>query len=217
MSCTGVILAGGRASRYGGRPKGLERVHGERIIDRVAGSLRAVTDDLLLIANAPGAEEWLPGVRTRGDVRPGEGALGGLHAALTHAGGDILLVAWDMPFVPRGLLAALRARGEGGASDAIDEHDAGLAAKADVVVPESDGSRRGVEPLCAWYTQACLAPISAALDAGDRRVVAFHDAVRTLRLPLATVAAFGDPAVMFSNVNTPEELERAEQSVLGGE
>jgi len=202
MSCTGVILAGGGASRYGGRPKGLERVHGERIIDRVAVALRAVTDELLLIANAPGAEEWLPGVRTRGDVRPGEGALGGLHAALSHAGGDILLVAWDMPFVPRELLAALRARGEG---------------KADVVVPESDGSRRGVEPLCAWYTQACLAPISAALDAGDRRVVAFHDAVRTLRLPLATVATFGDPAVMFSNVNTPEELERAEQFALGGQ
>ncbi|HVH39595.1 MAG TPA: molybdenum cofactor guanylyltransferase [Gemmatimonadaceae bacterium] len=202
MSCTGVILAGGGASRYGGRPKGLERVHGERIIDRVAVALRAVTDELLLIANAPGAEEWLPGVRTRGDVRPGEGALGGLHAALSHAGGDILLVAWDMPFVPRELLAALRARGE---------------AQADVVVPESDGSRRGVEPLCAWYTQACLAPISAALDAGDRRVVAFHDAVRTLRLPLATVATFGDPAVMFSNVNTPEELERAEQFALGGQ
>jgi len=141
-------------------------------------------------------------LRTRGDVRQGEGALGGLHAALSLAGGDILLVAWDMPFVPRKLLAALRARGE---------------AQADVVVPESDGSRRGVEPLCAWYTQACLAPISAALDAGDRRVVAFHDAVRTLRLPLATVATFGDPAVMFSNVNTPEELERAEQFALGGQ
>lgn len=194
--CTGVILAGGVASRYGGRPKGLARVHGVRIIDRVAAALCEVTDDLLLIANAPDAAAWLPGGRTLGDVRPGEGALGGLHAALTHAGGDIVLVAWDMPFVPSALLAALRARGE--------------ADDVDVVVPESDGSRRGVEPLCAWYTQACLAPIATALDTGDRRVVAFHEAVRTVRLPLAEVLAFGDPALMFSNVNTPDDLDRAE-------
>lgn len=200
--CTGVILAGGGASRYGGRPKGLARVHGARIIDRIAAVLGEATDELLLIANAPEAAEWLPGVRTLGDVRPGEGALGGLHAALSHAGNDIVLVAWDMPFVPSALLAALRARGE--------------ADDVDVVVPESDGSRRGVEPLCAWYAPACLAPIAAALDAGDRRVVAFHDAVRTVRLPLEEVALFGDPALMFSNVNTPDDLERAEAGGSAG-
>lgn len=200
MNCTGVILAGGGATRYGGRPKGLERVGGERIIDRVAAVLRETTDDLLLIANAPDAADWLPGVRTCSDVRPGEGALGGLHAvltheALTHAASAIVLVAWDMPFVPAALLRALRARGERG---------------ADAVLSESDGSRRGVEPLCAWYAPSCLGAITAALDAGDRRVVAFHDQVNTVRLPLAEVAAFGDPALMFGNVNTPEDLARAE-------
>jgi molybdopterin-guanine dinucleotide biosynthesis protein A len=201
-ACTGVILAGGGSSRYGGLPKGLERVGGTRIIDRVVDALREVTDDLLLVANAADAAEWLPGIRTRGDVRVGEGALGGLHAALTHAGTDILLVAWDMPFVPRGLLAALRARGEAGP----------LARRtADIVIPESDGSRRGVEPLCAWYSHTCLEAVTAALVAGDRRVVAFHDVVRTVRLSHAAVSAFGDPAVMFSNVNTPGDLDAAER------
>ena len=52
--CTGVILAGGQASRYGGRPKGLERVHGSAR-DRSRGecAARAETDSLLLIANDP--------------------------------------------------------------------------------------------------------------------------------------------------------------------
>lgn len=196
--CTGVILAGGGATRYGGLPKGLERVGGERIIDRVATALRGATDELLLIANADGAAAWLPGVRVAADVRPGEGALGGLHAALTHARGDIVLVAWDMPFVSAALLAALRARG---ARDA-----------ADTVLPESDGSRRGVEPLCAWYSSRCLSAITAALDAGDRRVIAFHDAVRTVRFGLDDVRAFGDPARLFANVNTPAELAWAESN-----
>lgn len=196
MSCTGVILAGGGATRFGGAPKGLELVAGERIIDRVAAALRPVADDLLLIANAPQATTWLPGVRAERDLRTGAGALGGLHAALSHAAGRaILLVAWDMPFVPSALLARLRALGEAG--------------DADVVIPESDGSRRGVEPLCAWYAAGCLPAVEATLDRDDLRVIGFHDAVRVHRLSLEEVRRFGDPARIFSNVNTPADLAQA--------
>ncbi|MBK5189235.1 MAG: molybdenum cofactor guanylyltransferase, partial [Gemmatimonadaceae bacterium] len=190
-----VILAGGQASRYGGRPKGLERVHGERVIDRVARVLGAVTDSLLLIANDPGAQEWLPGVRVASDVRPGVGSLGGIHAALVHAGTAVIVVAWDMPFVPEGLLAELRAKSE----------------DADVVAPESDSSRRGVEPLCAFYSPACVAPIERSMDADDRRVIGFFDQVRVVRLPASEVRRFGDPERLFMNVNTPGELALAEQ------
>jgi len=195
MHCTGVILAGGGATRFDGRPKGLETIGGRRIIDRVADALRATTDDLLMVANDPAAPSWLPGVRTVPDVRPGEGSLGGLHAALSHATGAVLVVAWDMPFVSAPLLARLRALGESG---------------GDVAVPES-GSRRGVEPMCAWYAPSCLAPITASLDRGDRRVIAFFDAVRLTRLPSAEVATFGDPSMLFLNVNTREELSHAER------
>lgn len=192
MTCTAVILAGGAASRFGGMPKGLERVNGRRIVDRVAAALREVTDSLLLIANADDAASWLPGVRTERDVRTGLGALGGLHAALAHAGTDVLLVAWDMPFVSAALLGEMRRLGE--------------EASADVVIPESDGSRRGVEPLCAWYSARCLPAVERTLDAGDLRVIGFHEQVRVQRLPLARVSDFGDPVRLFSNVNTPADL-----------
>jgi molybdopterin-guanine dinucleotide biosynthesis protein A len=193
--CTGVILAGGRASRYDGKPKGLEHVHGERVIDRVAAALRATTDSLLLIANDPSAGEWLPGVRLERDVRAGIGSLGGIHAALVHAGTAVLVVAWDMPFVSTALLAELRARGE----------------DADVVAPESDSSKRGLEPLCAYYSQACVAPIEQSIDADDRRAVGFFDKVRVVRVPVDEVRRFGDPQRLFMNVNTPGELALAEQ------
>ena len=204
MSCTGVILAGGAASRFGGLPKGLELVEGRRIVDRVAKALREVTDDLLMVANAPDAASWLPGVRTETDVRRGLGALGGVHAALTHAASDIVLVAWDMPFVSAALLGELRRLGEGG----VDASDSQLPSGegVDVVIPESDGSRRGVEPLCAWYSQRCLAAVARTLDAGDLRVIGFHDQVRVQRVSLERVEAFGSPARLFSNVNTPDDL-----------
>jgi molybdopterin-guanine dinucleotide biosynthesis protein A len=192
--CTGVILAGGLASRYSGMPKGLERIAGTRIIDRVAAVLRDVADDLLLIANDPAADGWLPGVRREADVLPGLGSLGGIHAAVHHARSAALVVAWDMPFVPAGLLAALRGAGQ----------------NADAVVPTSD-SKRGLEPLCAYYAASCLAPIERRLAQGDRRVVAFFDDVRVLRLEEDAVSRFGDPAIMFMNVNTPNDLALAER------
>lgn len=193
LPCTGVILAGGAASRYGGLPKGLERVAGKRIVDRVADALRDVTDDLLLVANDPSAREWLPGVGVQGDLVPNAGGLGGIHAALHRAQSPVLVVAWDMPFVPAGLLAQLRALGDG----------------SDVALPES-GSRRGVEPLCAFYSPTCVPAIQRSLDAGDRRVVGFHTEVRVARLPAEQVSAFGDPGLLFMNVNTPDDLAIAE-------
>lgn len=192
--CTGVILAGGQATRYDGRAKGLEVVGSTRIIDRVAAALAEAADELLLIANTPEAESWLPGVHTAADVRPGQGSLGGIHAALAHAKTSVLVVAWDMPFVPAELLSCLRA----------------LGTRADAAVPESD-SRRGLEPLCAWYSQACLAPIERRLEAGDRRVVSFFDDVNVARLSAHDVRQFGDPELMFMNVNTPDELAKAEE------
>ncbi len=192
--CTGVILAGGAASRFHGAAKGLERVTGTRIIDRVANALREATDTLLLIANDPGAHEWLSGVAVASDRLIGQGSLGGIHAALVTAGGPVIIVAWDMPFVTPSLLQALRA----------------AAPEGDAVVPES-GSKRGLEPLCAYYSQACIAPIEKRLAADDRRVIGFYDDIRLVRLSHEQVARHGDPTVMFMNVNTPDELMLAER------
>jgi molybdopterin-guanine dinucleotide biosynthesis protein A len=174
-------------------PKGLELVHGVRIIDRVRAALEPVVDDLLLIANDDSAAAWLPNVPHKSDVLRDVGSIAGIHAALVHAKTPVLVVAWDMPFVPTGLLRALR--------------DAGL--EADVAVAESD-SRRGIEPLCAYYAPACIAAIERRLAADDRRVIGFYDDVRVARVPAVEVARFGDPALLFMNVNTPEERILAE-------
>lgn len=192
---TGVILAGGGASRFGGHPKGLEQVGGRRIIDRVADALAPTVDGLLLIANDAASGSWLPGIERAADLRPGSGSLGGIHAALAHAGTAVIVVAWDMPFVPTSLLMELRRAGGG----------------ADAAVPESDSSRRGLEPLCAYYGPPCLPAIERRLDAGDRRVVAFYDDIRLARVPAAEVSRHGDPALLFLNVNTPDDLALAEQ------
>jgi len=190
----GAVLAGGAASRYGGAPKGLVEVAGRRILDRVVDGVQAVTGaPPLLIANAPGASAWRPDLKTIPDARPGCGSLGGIYTAVTAAPEPVLCVAWDMPFVPECLLRVLI---EG-------------AGNYDAFLPESSG-RRGLEPLCAVYGPACGPAIERRLETGDLKAISFHADVRVGILSLAQDRAFGDPAELFFNVNTPDDLERAE-------
>jgi len=188
------VVAGGAASRYGGRPKGLIEVGGRRILDRVVETLeRATGEPPTIIANAPDAAAWRPDLRVVPDVLAGQGALGGILTAVERLA-PVVCLAWDMPFVPSGLLAALAARLDG----------------ADAALPESD-SRRGMEPLCAAYGSACGPAIRAALERGEARAVGFHPYVRVARLPREEVLQYGDPDVLFFNINTPDDLERAER------
>jgi molybdopterin-guanine dinucleotide biosynthesis protein A len=190
-------MAGGRNSRYGSA-KALERVGDARIIDRVIAALQTVTTDLILIANDQPAYATVP-LPKRADERPDLGALGGIHAALRWAVEEnrngILAVACDMPFVSGPLLAELLTTAQ---------HTS-----ADVVAPESN-SRRGLEPLCAYYSTRCLEAINGAIERGDFRMIGFHDQVQIHALPLEQVRTFGEPDVLFMNVNTPDERDRAE-------
>lgn len=188
------MLAGGAARRYGGRPKGLIELGGKRILDRVVDAVAAVTGVApLLVANAPDGPTWRPDLRAIRDVRPDCGSLGGIYTAVVSGAGPVLCVAWDMPFVTPELLRAL-VHGSAG---------------RDAFLPESDG-RRGVEPLCAVYGPACGPAIERQLDRGDLRAIGFHAAVNVGTLPLERVRAFGEPDELFFNVNTPEDLQRAE-------
>ena len=194
-SIRGAILAGGGATRFGGKPKGLEIVGGERILDRlVAAMTSAIGEPPLLVANAPDAENWRPDLRTIADVRPGLGALGGIYTAVVEAPAPVVCVAWDMPFVSESLIRSL--------ADGLQRHDA--------VLPES-GGRRGVEPLCAAYGPACRDAIAHSLGAGDLRAIGFHDRIRVGILPLAEVRALADPELVFFNVNTADDLAKADQ------
>lgn len=189
----GAVLAGGAASRFGGRAKGLERVAGKRILDRVVTALLAATGTLpLLVANDPEASSWRPDLRVVPDLVPGAGTLGGLYTAVVQGPAPVVCVAWDMPFVEPALLRAL-ARG---------------LAEADVCLPSSAGPR-GVEPLCAAYGPACAGPMAAALSRRDFRAIAFHGEVRVAILPSAVVRGFGDPDRLFFNVNSADDLRHA--------
>jgi molybdopterin-guanine dinucleotide biosynthesis protein A len=188
----GVILAGGGATRFGGKPKGLEYVGGERILDRLARVMAAALGrPPLLVANAPDAKTWSPGLQTVPDVRPGYAALGGIYTAVVSGPAPVVCVAWDMPFVSESLIRRL-ASGLG---------------RYDAVLPEIEGRR---EPLCGGYGPACKEAIEHSLDSGELRATSFHDRIRVGILSVDEIRTLGDPEVLFFNVNTADDLARAD-------
>jgi len=192
MTITGVIQAGGKSTRMGGRPKALMELGGRRIIDRVVEVLRGVTHDVLLVTNTPELYATL-GLPMVPDVFPDHGSLGGIYSGLKAAPGDAAFtVACDMPFLMPEVARLV-----------IDR--AGL---ADVVVPKI---AEQFETLHACYAKACLRPMESRLREGRLKIVGFFEDVRVLTIAEAEVARFRAAELVFMNVNTPEELARARE------
>jgi molybdopterin-guanine dinucleotide biosynthesis protein A len=151
---------------------------------------------VLVVANEPGPWAGLPVELVR-DRHAGVGPLAGLHAALASTEGQdgVVCVAGDMPFVPEPLLYLLRDR----------------APEADAVVPRVGGRP---EPLLARYARRCLTAVEGQLAAGERAVHLLLDHLVVAWVDEDDLRAV-DPALRaLTNVNTPEDLARA-QALVG--
>lgn len=184
-----ALLAGGRASRFNGRPKGLLELPGgvtimERMLAAVAASGIA---EVAIFANEPALYGDL-GLGVVADRRAGLGPLGGIETALAHYGEraeGVLVLACDLPGLTHREIRALRA--------------AFLAKRPPAVVAESpDGFWHS---LCAIVRSDLLPAVIRALDAGQNGVCRLWRAIG------ATPVRF-ESARPFFNVNTPDDLER---------
>lgn len=194
MKLSIVIQAGGESRRMGTN-KALVKFKGKPLILRAVERLKPLADELLVTTNQPESLAFLH-LPLVPDVLPGRGALGGLYSALNAARNDLVaVVACDMPFI----------------SPALIQKQAELAGDAwDVVIPVTP--QGFLEPLCAIYRRStCLPVVKAALEAGKMKVIAWFPNVKVLKVdPFATnpIRAGCDP---FFNINTPEDLELAQQ------
>ena len=185
-----VILAGG-ASRRMGRDKAFLNVGQATLIERVLQAAREVSDEILIIANQHDAYAHL-GVPIYPDIEPGRGPLMGLYSGLKAATRElVVLLACDMPFL----------------SPALIRHLLSLTPNVDVVIPRG---RKGLHPLHAVYRRStCLPATAAALARGERRMVAFFDAVRVREVEERSLRSFDPLGLALTNVNTPEDLAAA--------
>lgn len=187
--CTGVLVAGGRAVRLGGIPKGLLQVDGEPIAARTLRLFAALFEASLVVANDPAPYRGM-GVKVVPDLQPGRGAPGGLHAALSAVStGWVFAAGCDMPFLAEAPVRLLAARRPGVAA----------------VLPRAGGR---LHPLHALWSRACLPVLERLLTQGDPSLVELAGAVPA-RVVEEEEWLLADPGGRaLANANTPEDLAR---------
>ena len=195
---TGVIVAGGYATRFGEGDKAVADLAGTPMIRRVADRLAPVIDRLVVNCRPAQREaiaEALSGYdhpRTvaedeESDRGPMTGMLTGLRAVESEFA---VVVACDMPFVAPGLV----------------DHLFEQARAHDAAVPRVDGRD---QPLQAVYrTDATVAACEAALARDQRAVFAALAELDWIAVPEAEIETHAT-LDSLRNVNTREDLRKA--------
>jgi molybdopterin-guanine dinucleotide biosynthesis protein A len=180
----GVLLAGGRGSRLGGRPKAAIEVGGRPLAAYPAAALATVCDRVTLVAKPDSELPRLPGVERWDEPAEPRHPLTGIVYALERAGEPVLVCGADMPYVTGQACATLIAGG--GSAPAAVAVAAGV-----------------VQPLLAVYAPAALDVLRAAPPNG--RLTDAVEALHPSRVAL--------PPGIVRSVNTPDELAAAEAEI----
>jgi molybdenum cofactor guanylyltransferase len=190
--CSGVILAGGLATRCGGENKALLPLGGFRLLDRIFSLYRQVFEEIILVTNRPVEFlDWDAKIVT--DIFPERSSLTGIHAGLFYSERPFAFVsACDTPFLKREVIELV-----------LDRLHPGV----DVVLPRTSA---GAEPLCAAYSRRCLKPIEHHLRMNLMKIQLALAGCRIEIVPETAIRDRDPGLVSFFNVNTPEDLARAE-------
>ena len=193
IAIAGLILAGGRATRMGGRDKAEIELAGQTLLARTIARARPQVGRLLLNANRDPASFSRYGLPVLPDtIGDHWGPLAGVLAGLEHLRDTWPQIGWmasfptDSPFFPDNLVARL--------AEALPGHDLAMAT-----------SRGRPEPVFTLWPVSIAAELRSALSNGVRKV---EDFARRYRL-----ASVDFPANSFFNVNTPDDLQLAARRV----
>ncbi|AXF56933.1 molybdenum cofactor guanylyltransferase [Salicibibacter kimchii] len=191
MNVAGLLLAGGRSSRYR-KQKLFEPYHGNPLYQQsIAAMQDAGISSIYIVTNqelAPAFESHAASIII--EEQPHGGPLHALHTAMEKLSSDRLdwmqILPGDVPYVYGGTVSSIL--------QTAKEHTT-----ADIVLPTTDGRS---QPLHAAYHMRCL-PALRELVKKESSMKALYDNAQTRQLPFP-----GDhPA--FININRPEDWRHA--------
>jgi molybdenum cofactor guanylyltransferase len=193
-----VILAGGKATRLGGGDKPLRELGGAPLLRWMLNRLPLSAHPIAISANGDAQRFSSFNCPVLADSRPEAGPLAGIVSAMAWAtieqptASHVLILSGDTPFLP---------------SDLVDRLTVSAAGMRDAIIIAASGGRMhtaiGLWPLSAQ------AEIERALEEGrENRLTGWLD-----RLGYRAVLWPDTPYDPFFNINTPEDLVRAETIV----
>ena len=190
---TGIILAGGRSSRFGSN-KALADFGGVTLIERVLETLRILFEKNIIITNSPDEYRFL-GLPLHEDIIKGLGPLGGIYSALsamTTPWGFV--TACDMPFLKPDLILRM----------------VSLRPDFDAVVPRRDWK---IEPLHSLYSSVCLEPVKKMIFSGSYQIIKLFESVKVRFMEAGEIEPFDPDFRSFININRSMEMPSFSEQV----
>jgi len=192
---TAFVLSGGQSTRMGS-DKALLALQGKTLLERALSLAHRIAPRVAILGpreRYAATEEWIIE-----DEFPGCGPLAGIHAALQATETDLnVILSVDMPFVPLDFLAYLIERAQS-------------CPAAQVVVPRMGGVVQGT---CLACRRGFRGMCEQRLRLGFYKV---EDAIKMARpeyLEETEMRSRGFDPDMFRNLNTPEDLTKAQGRV----
>jgi len=183
-----AILAGGKASRMGGKNKALLEIDGESFISRIYRNLSPLFCRTIIIAN-DNIDYQIGNVETFADVISNVGPLGGIHSALVNSQTPyVFVVSCDMPFVSSEIATE------------IASHF--LSKEIDILVPKIESYH---EPLFAIYSKHLVNKIETILAKAEGKPIK-----DLFALAKTSYLQFSDTALnrrCFININSVDDLK----------
>ena len=196
-SINGVILAGGLSSRFSCKDKAHLKIREKKILDYIYDVFKDLFNQITIVTSNPlHCIEWNCNIAA--DIFPVKSSLTGIHTGLFFSStSHTFFSACDLPFLKKEVVETIIER--------VNPSD-------DVIIPETS---TGIEPLCAVYSSRCLKPVADNIVRRKFKIQSFFKQVRVKRINEEVLRKKDSELLSFFNINTPEDLVRAEEILAG--
>ena len=184
----GVVLAGGKNSRYNGFDKSFLKKGNSTFIEHTISTFRELFHEIIIITNQPETYHFIEAIKSK-DLIKDIGPLGGIYTALkVTTQPAIFVVSCDMPYLDQSMIKQL-----------TKEFDP---ATYDILMPFVDGD---IEPLHAIYSVNIISAIEKNIK--DEKF-AIRDLFPLIRIKYVDLPSTPANKKYFTNVNSPEDFEQ---------
>jgi molybdopterin-guanine dinucleotide biosynthesis protein A len=192
----GVVLAGGKNSRYNGFDKSFLVKGKATFIEHTISTFREIFHEIIIITNQPETYNFIDAIKSS-DLIKDIGPLGGIYTALkVTTQPAVFVVSCDMPYLDHTMIKRLAMEFDS------SEHD--------ILMPCIDGD---IEPLHAVYSSNILHAIEQNVK---NNKFAIRDIFPHVRVKYFELESTPSNKKYFTNVNSPEDFEqlRLEMSIV---
>ena len=194
LSCSALILAGGKSSRFGTDKAFIPFGRGS-LIEHIIEQLEPHFTEIIISAKEPAKYNHINRPICT-DLLEGAGPMGGIHAGLKLSANPYLFVtACDMPYPSGEIIAHLK-------TELLNTQPG---REPDAVVLGRDGF---IEPFHGMYSQTLIPGIEESVESGITAIYTFLRKMNTRIIDDSVIDSLCPDNSLFLNINKKEDLEK---------